>query len=97
MFSSEKASENQLLESLEPLLFSLLFWLQLISLGNTSNLQESKFHFSIGSNQFQGRLWFLLDQLSILVTVCNRNWFVNSYVLYQLHVMTRICISILLI
>jgi hypothetical protein len=82
-----KASENQLLESLEPLLFSLLFWLQLISWSNTSNPAGIQIHFRLDSNQqFQGRLWFSIRPIiHFMVTVCNRNWFVNSYVLYQLH------------
>jgi NADH-quinone oxidoreductase subunit L len=53
--------------SLEPLLFSLLFWLQLISLNNTSNPanQISLFDWIQISN-FKVDFGFLLDQLSIL-------------------------------
>jgi NADH-quinone oxidoreductase subunit L len=62
-----KASENQLLESLEPLLFSLLLASAYFFGAITSNPAGIKFHFRLDSNQqFQGRLWFLLDQLSIL-------------------------------
>jgi NADH-quinone oxidoreductase subunit L len=58
MFSSEKASENQLLESLEPC-FSLLFLASAYFWSNTSNPAGIKFHFRLDSNQqFQGRLWF---------------------------------------
>jgi NADH-quinone oxidoreductase subunit L len=53
-------SENQLLGSLEPCCF---FWLQLFLWSNNT----IRVHFRLDSNQqFQGRFWFLLDQLSIL-------------------------------
>jgi NADH-quinone oxidoreductase subunit L len=82
-----KASENQLLGSLEPLLFHFFFCFSLFLRTITSNPAESKFHFRLDSNQqFQGRFWFSIRPIiHFMVTVCNRNWFVNSYVLYQLH------------
>jgi NADH-quinone oxidoreductase subunit L len=53
---------------LEPLLFSLLFWLQLISLEQLLLiLQESNFTFDwIQISNFKVDFGFLLDQLSIL-------------------------------
>jgi hypothetical protein len=77
-------SENQLLESLEPLLFSLLFGFSLF-LRTLLLILQSNFTFRLDSNQqFQGRFWFSIRPIiHFMVTVCNRNWFVNSYVLYQ--------------
>jgi NADH-quinone oxidoreductase subunit L len=66
MFSSEKASENQLLESLELLLFSLFcFSLFLWTTSNPAGIQISLFDWIQISN-FKVDFGFLLDQLSIL-------------------------------
>jgi NADH-quinone oxidoreductase subunit L len=49
-------------------------------------LQESKFHFRLDSNQqFQGRLFSIRPIIHFMVTVCNRNWFVNSYSISYMH------------
>jgi hypothetical protein len=49
-------------------------------------LNQFKFLRLDSNQQFQGRLWFSIRPIiHFMVTVCNRNWFVNSYVLYQLH------------
>jgi hypothetical protein len=72
-------SENQLLGSLEPCVsFGSAF-----SLGNNT----IRVHFRLDSNQqFQGVILVSIRPIiHFMVTVCNRNWFVNSYVLYQLH------------
>jgi NADH:ubiquinone oxidoreductase subunit 5 (subunit L)/multisubunit Na+/H+ antiporter MnhA subunit len=76
-----------------------LFWLQLISLEQSLLiLQESKFHFRLDSNQqFQGRLCFLLDQLSILWLLFVTGIGSLIRTLSATCMMTRICISILLI
>jgi NADH-quinone oxidoreductase subunit L len=97
MFSSEKhrKSASGIIGTLAVFTFVCsicLFFLQIISIKQSNSLFDW-----IQISNFKVDFGFLLDQLSILWCFCNRNWFVNSYVLYQLCMMTRICISILLI
>jgi NADH-quinone oxidoreductase subunit L len=68
--------------------FISLFWLQLISSEQLLLiLRESKFHFSIDSNQqFQGRFWFSIRPIiHFMVTVCNRNSLIHMYSISYMH------------
>jgi hypothetical protein len=85
MFSSESIGKSA--SGIIGTLAVFNFFLASAYFSNTSNPQNPNFTFRLDSNQqFQGRLWFSIRPIiHFMVTVCNRNWFVNSYVLYQLH------------